>query len=78
VDNLETPARSLQYLTDNAEGLQDGLKRGFAMGIKIAKLDLEKSLEDYKVTQGGQVGQGDRFHLRKEELGCEREFGSEG
>ncbi len=49
-DNLDAPARSLQYLVDSAKGLQDALQKGFVMGIKIAWLDLEKSLEDYKVT----------------------------
>jgi hypothetical protein len=47
-DNLAAPARSLQYLVDSAKGLQDALQRGFA--IKIARLDLVKSLKDYKVT----------------------------
>jgi hypothetical protein len=41
-DDLDVLARSLQYLTDSAKGLQDTLKRGFAMGIKIPRLDLEK------------------------------------
>ncbi len=49
-DNPDVPTRSLQYLTDSAKGLQAAMKRGFTMGIKIAKLDLEKSQEDYKVT----------------------------
>ncbi len=44
MDDLDVLARSLQYLTDSAKGLQDPLKRGFAMGIKIARL------EDYRVT----------------------------
>jgi hypothetical protein len=49
-NNLDAMTSSLQYLTDSARSLQDAMKREFAMGIKIAKLDLEKSLEDYKVT----------------------------
>jgi hypothetical protein len=48
-DNLDTPTRCLQYLTDSAIGLQDMLKRGFAIGFKIARLDFEKSLEDDQV-----------------------------
>jgi transcriptional regulator len=49
-NNLDATTCSLQYLTDSARSLQDAMKREFAVGIKIAKLDLEKSLEDYKVT----------------------------
>ncbi len=50
-DNLDAPTRCLQYLTDSAIGLQDALKRGFAIGFKIAWLDLEISLEDDKVKE---------------------------
>jgi hypothetical protein len=49
-DNLDAPTCRLQFLTDSARGLQDALKRGFTMDIKISKLDLEKSLKDYKTT----------------------------
>jgi hypothetical protein len=48
-DNLDTPSRSLQYLVETAKGLQDALQTGFAMGIKIAKFNLTKNLEDYTV-----------------------------
>jgi hypothetical protein len=48
-DNLDAPTRCLQYLTDSAIGMQDMLKRGFAIGFKIAWLDFEKSLEDDQV-----------------------------
>jgi hypothetical protein len=43
-DNLDAPAHSLQYLRNSARGLQGALERGFAMCIKITRLDLEKSL----------------------------------
>jgi hypothetical protein len=49
-DNLDAQARSLQYLVASPRGFQDALQRGFAMDIKIARLNPEKSLEDYKVT----------------------------
>jgi hypothetical protein len=44
MDNLDTPAHSLQYLASRAKGLQDAQQRVFAMDIKIARFDLEKSL----------------------------------
>ncbi len=50
MDNLDTPGQSLQYLINSAKGLQDAPQRGFAMGIKIARFDLTKNLEDYRVT----------------------------
>jgi hypothetical protein len=45
-NNLDATTSSLQYLTDSAISLQDAMKREFTMGIKKAKLYLEKSLED--------------------------------
>jgi hypothetical protein len=50
MDNLDAPAQSLQYLINSAKGLQDAMQRGFVMGIKIARYDLTKNLEDYRVT----------------------------
>jgi hypothetical protein len=50
MENFDATVGSLQYLTNSTEGLQDALQRGFAMGIKIARFDLEKSHENYKVT----------------------------
>jgi hypothetical protein len=52
VDNLVALARSLQHLEDSARGSGEAIPRGFAMGIRITKLDLEKSLEDFRTTLG--------------------------
>jgi hypothetical protein len=51
-DNLDASTRSLQHLEDSVKGARDAIIGGFAMGIRILKLDLEKSLEDYLATLG--------------------------
>ncbi len=63
VDNLDAPTRSLQYLEDSVKGAKDAIIRGFAMGIRISKVDLKKklgSLLDHpgKDKGGCQVGRG--------------------
>ncbi len=43
------PPRSL-YLEDSVKGARDAIIGGFAMGIRISKFDVEKSLEDFRAT----------------------------
>ncbi len=49
-DDMDAPARSLQHLEASVKGVRDAMTGGFARGIKIAKLDLESSMEDFQVT----------------------------
>ncbi len=49
-DNFDAPARSLQHLEVSKKGARDAIASGFAMGIRISKFDLEKSIEDFRAT----------------------------
>jgi hypothetical protein len=47
---MDAPARSLQHLEASVKGVKDVMIRAFTRGIKISKLDLESSIEDFWVT----------------------------
>ncbi len=47
---MDAPARSLAHLQVCAKGLRDAMVGGFSKGIKVAKIALENTLEDFKVT----------------------------
>ncbi len=49
-DHMDTPARSLAHVEANMKGLRDTMVGGFSRGIKVAKLALENSMEDFRVT----------------------------
>ncbi len=44
------PARSLEHLGESASSLKEVLHQGFVMGIRMAHLNMTKSLEDFRVT----------------------------
>jgi hypothetical protein len=52
-DDMDAPARSLQHLQASVKGVRDTTVGGFARGIKVAKLDLENSMEDFRITVEG-------------------------
>jgi hypothetical protein len=41
---MDTPARSLRHLEASVKGVIDVMMGGFARGIEVSKLDLEKSM----------------------------------
>jgi hypothetical protein len=49
-DDMDAPAHSLPHLQANVKGLRDTMIGGFSRGIKVAKLALENSMEDFQVT----------------------------
>jgi hypothetical protein len=49
---MDAPARSLRHLEASMKGVIDAMMGGFARGIEVSKLDLEKSMEDFPVTSG--------------------------
>jgi hypothetical protein len=49
-DDMDAPVRSLQHLQASVKGVRDMTVRGFARGIKVAELDLENSMEDFRIT----------------------------
>jgi hypothetical protein len=49
-DDMDAPARSLQHLEASMKGVRDALIGGFAKVIMVSKLDLESSIEDFRVT----------------------------
>jgi hypothetical protein len=49
-DDMDAPARSLQHLQASVKGIRDTMVGGFARGIKVAKLDLENSMENFRIT----------------------------
>ncbi len=49
-DDMEAPACSLSHMQLCAKGLRDAIVGGFSKGIKVAKIALENSQEDFKTT----------------------------
>lgn len=49
-DDMDAPMRSLEYLGESAQSLQEALHQGFIMGIRMARFNMTKSMEDYRVT----------------------------
>jgi hypothetical protein len=39
----------LEYLAESARSLQKALQQGFMMGIKMARFNMTKSMEGYKI-----------------------------
>jgi hypothetical protein len=49
-DDMDAPMRSLEYLGESAQSLQEALQQGFIMGIRMARFNMTKSMKDYRVT----------------------------
>jgi hypothetical protein len=49
-DDMDAPGRSLAHLQVCAKSLRDAMVGGFSIGIRMAKIALENTLEDFKVT----------------------------
>ncbi len=49
-DDTDAPGRSLADLQTCARGLRDATVGGFSKGIKVAKIAVENTMEDIKVT----------------------------
>jgi hypothetical protein len=49
-DDMDVPTCSLQHLKASVKGVRDVTIWGFAREIKISKLNLESSIEDFRVT----------------------------
>jgi hypothetical protein len=49
-DDMNAHVRSLQHLQASVKGVRDMMVGGFSRGIKMAKLALENSMEDFRVT----------------------------
>jgi hypothetical protein len=49
-DDMDAPGRSLAHLQTCARGLRDATVGGFSKGIKVAKIAVENTMEDIKVT----------------------------
>jgi hypothetical protein len=46
-DDMDAPACSLAHLQANVKGIRDTMVGGFSRGIRVAKLALENSVEDF-------------------------------
>jgi hypothetical protein len=58
-DDMDAPTHSLQHLETSVKGVRNAMAGGFARGIKISKLDLKSSIEDFRVTlESGTRGEG--------------------
>ncbi len=49
VDGLHIHAQSLKHLEGNVKGLQDALAVGYKMDVRVAQLDMLRSLQDFRV-----------------------------
>jgi hypothetical protein len=50
MDNMDAPSHSKEYLAESARSLQEAFQQGFTMGIKMARFNMTKSMENYKIT----------------------------
>jgi hypothetical protein len=59
-DDMDAPARSLAHLQTSTRGLRDTMVGGLSRRIRVAKMALEKAMEDFRIT-GERTGEAARW-----------------